>query len=133
MDEISYIPALLKMFFALAIVIGLLIAAMYVLRRYLSHSPSGSRDSSLIQIVSTRYLGPKSSILMVEVLGKVIVLGLTSDQMTVLTTIDDDHVLEKMNAIRENEAPKPVLVDRLRRYTEKIKTLAREQKVRQKR
>jgi flagellar biosynthetic protein FliO len=133
MNEISFFPALLKMFFALAIVIGLLVAAMYVFRRYLGHSPSGSRDGSLIQIVSTRYLGPKCSILMVEVLGKVIVLGLTSGQMTVLTTIDDDRALEKMNAVREHEAPKPVLVNHLKRYTEKIKTLAREQKVRQKR
>ncbi len=133
MNELSFFPALLKMFFALAIVIGLLVATMYVLKRYLNHSPSGSRDGSLIQIVSTRYLGPKSSILMVEVLGKVLVLGLTSSQMTVLTTIDDDQALEKMNTLRENEASKPVLVDRLKRYTEQIKTLAREQKVRPKR
>jgi flagellar biosynthetic protein FliO len=133
MNELSFFPALLKMFFALAVVIGLLVAAMYVLRRYLGHSPSGSRDGSLIQIVSTRYLGPKCSILMVDILGKVIVLGLTSGQMTVLTTIDDDRALEKMNAVRENEMSKPVLVDRLKRYTEKMKTLTREQKVRQKR
>lgn len=132
MNELSFFPALLKMFFALAIVIGLLVAAMYVLKRYLSHSPSGSRDGSLIQIISHRYLGPKCSILMVEVLGKVIVLGLTGGQMTMLTTIDDDHALEKINAVRENDATKPVLADRLKRYTEKMKTFAREQKVRQK-
>jgi flagellar biosynthetic protein FliO len=133
MNEISFFPALLKMFFALSIVVGLLVAAMYVFRRYLGHSPSGSRDGSLIQIVSTRYLGPKCSILMIEVLGKVIVLGLTSGQMTVLTTIDDDYALEKMNDVRVNEAPKPVLVDHLKRYTEKLKTLTRELKARQKR
>ena len=133
MNELSFFPALLKMFFALAIVIGLLVATMYVLRRYLSHSPSGSRDGSLIQIIATRYLGPKCSILMVEVLGKVIVLGLTSGQMTVLTTIDDECALEKMYAARENEGPKPILAERLKQYTEKMMTLAREQKVRQRR
>lgn len=133
MNELSFFPALLKMFFALAIVIGLLVATMYVLKRYLNHSPSGGRDGSLIQIVSNRYLGPKSSILMVEVLGKVLVLGVTSSQMTVLATIDDDSALEKMNAVREHEASRPVLADRLKRYTEKIKTLSREQKVRPKR
>lgn len=132
MNELSFFPALLKMFFALAIVIGLLVAAMYVLRRYLSQSPSGSRDGSLIQIVATRYLGPKCSILMVEVLGKVVVLGLTGGQMTVLTTIDDDRALEKMNAVREYDASKPVLADRVKRYTEMMKTLTREQKVRKK-
>ncbi|MHB8910341.1 MAG: flagellar biosynthetic protein FliO [Syntrophales bacterium] len=133
MNEVSFFPALLKMVFALAIVIGLLVATMYVLRRYLSHSPSGSRDGSLIQIVATRYLGPKCSILMVEVLGKVIVLGLTNGQMTVLTTIDDEYALEKVYAARENEAPKPVLAELLKQYTDKMKALAREPKVRQKR
>ncbi len=133
MNEVSFFPAILKMFFALAIVIGLLVATMYVLRRYLGNAPSGSRDGSLIQIVATRYLGPKSSIMVVEVLGKVIVLGLTGGQMTVLTTIDDESALEKMDALRELEAPKPVLVDRLKRYTEQMKVLVREQKARQKR
>lgn len=133
MNELSFFPALLKMFFALAIVIGLLVASMYVLRKYLSHAPSGSRDGSLIQIIATRYLGPKCSILMVEVLGKVIVLGLTSGQMTVLTTIDDEFALERMHALRGNEAPKPMLAERLKQYTEKMKALAREQKVGQKR
>jgi flagellar biosynthetic protein FliO len=132
MNELSLFPALLKMFFALAIVIGLLVATMYVLRRWLSHSPSGRRESSLIQIVSTRYLGPKCSILMVEVLGKVIVLGLAGGQITVLTTIEDDRILEKINAIRESETFKPVLADRLKQYTEKIKNLTSEQKVRRK-
>lgn len=133
MNELSFFPALLKMFFALAIVIGLLVASMYVLRKYLSHAPSGSRDGSLIQIIATRYLGPKCSILMVEVLGKVIVLGLTGGQMTVLTTIDDEFALEKMHAARGHEAPKPMLAERLKQCTEKMKTLAREQKVGHKR
>jgi flagellar biosynthetic protein FliO len=133
MNELSFFPALLKMFFALAIVIGLLVATMYVLRKYLNHSPSGSPDGSLIQIIATRCLGPKCSILMVEVLGKVVVLGLTSGQMTVLTIIDDECALEKMYTARENEAPKPILAERLKQYAEKVKALAREQKVRQKR
>ncbi len=132
MNEISFFPALLKMFFALAVVIGLLVATMYVLRRYMNHSASGNRDGSLIQIVSSRYLGPKCSILMVEVLGRVIVLGLSNGQMTVLTTIDDDRVLEKIHAIRENETSRPILADCLKRYTEKMKAPTREQKIGQK-
>lgn len=133
MNELSFFPALLKMFFALAIVIGLLVASMYVLRKYLSHAPSGSRDGSPIQIIATRYLGPKCSILMVEVLGKVIVLGLTSGQMTALTTIDDEFALERISSLRGHEAPKPMLAERLKQYTEKMKALAREQKAGQKR
>jgi flagellar biosynthetic protein FliO len=132
MNEIAFVPSLLKMLFALAIVIGLIAATMHILRKYLN-PPSVSRDGSLIQIISTRYIGPKCSIMLVEILGTVIVLGLANGQMTVLATISDDQALEIIRTVREHEPFKPILADRLKRYTEKIMTITREQKVRQKR
>jgi flagellar biosynthetic protein FliO len=132
MNEIAFVPSLLKMLFALAIVIGLIATTMHILRKYLN-PPSVSRDGSLIQIISTRYIGPKCSIMLIEILGTVIVLGLANGQMTVLATISDDQALEIMKTVREHESFKPILADRLKRYTEKIMTITREQKVRQKR
>jgi flagellar biosynthetic protein FliO len=132
MNEIAFFPSLLKMLFALAVVIGLMAVTMHVLRKYLN-PPSVSRGGSLIQIISTRYIGPKCSVMLVEVLGTVIVLGLANGQMTVLTTLSDSQVLEIMKAVRENEPLKPVFADRLKRYTDKIRTMTHEEKVGQKR
>jgi flagellar biosynthetic protein FliO len=131
MNEIAFFPALLKMLFALAVVIGLIVVTMYVLRKYLN-PPSVSRDRSIIQIVATRYIGPKCSIMLVDVLGTVIVLGLTNGQMTVLTTLCDDQAAGILKTAKENEPLKPLLADRLKRYTEKMMTMSREQQCRQK-
>ena len=89
----------------------------------MNHPSSGRRDGSLIQVVSTRYLGPKSSILLVDVLGKGIVLGLSNGQITLLTAIDDSQTLEKMKTLKQNAPPNPVLADFLKRYSDKFKML----------
>jgi flagellar biosynthetic protein FliO len=133
MNEISFFPAFLKILFALAVVLGLMVAAAYLLRRFTNHPSSGYRDGSLIQIVSTRYIGPKSSILLVDVLGKGVVVGLSNGQMTLLTAIDDSQALEKMRTIGQQEPSNPVLVDFLKRYTDRFKPLNGAQKGREQR
>jgi flagellar protein FliO/FliZ len=121
MNEIAFFPSFVKILFALAVVLGLMVGAVYLMRRFLNQPSSGHRGGSLIQVVSTRYLGPKSSILLVDVLGKGIVLGLSNGQMTLLTAIDDGQALEKMKTFRQSEPSNPVLADFLKRYTDKIK------------
>ena len=130
MNEIAFFPSCLKMLFALAVVLGLMVAAVYVMKRFTNHTSPGHRDGSLIQVVSTRYLGPKSSILLVDVLGKGIVLGLSNGQMTLLTAIDDSQALEKIKILRRSEPSNPVLADFLKRYTDKFKMLKNTQKAR---
>jgi flagellar biosynthetic protein FliO len=124
MNEIAFFPSFLKILFALATVLGLMVGAMYLMRRYMNHPSSGNRDGSSIQVLSTRYIGPKCSILLVDVLGKGIVLGLSNGQMTLLTALDDGPALEKMRTIRQNEPASPYdVTDFLKRYTNKIKML----------
>ena len=110
------------------VVLGLMVAAAYLMRRFMNHPSPGLRDGSLIQVISTRYIGPKSSILLVDVLGKGLVLGLSNGQMSLLTAIDNGQALEKMNALRQNEPSNPILPDLLKRYTDKFKALNSAQK-----
>jgi flagellar biosynthetic protein FliO len=128
MTEIAFFPAFLKIIFALAVVLGLMVAAAYLMRRFMNHQSSGDREGSLIQIVSSRYIGPKSSILLVDVLGKGIVLGVSNGQMTLLAAIEDSQALEKMKTVRQTETANPVLADFLKRYTDKFKTVNSVQK-----
>jgi len=121
MNEISFFPAFLKILFALAVVLGLMVAAVYLMRRFMNPPSSGPRDRSLIQIVSTRYLGPKASIVLIDVLGKGIVVGLSNGQMTLLTEIDDSQALEKMRTIGQHEPVNPVLPDFLKRYADRFR------------
>ena len=120
MNEISFFPSFLKLLFALAVVLGLMAAAVYLLRRFMNHTAAGARDGSLIRILSSRYLGPKSSILLVDVLGKGIVVGLSNGQMTRLAEIDDREALAQVQTPGQHAPANPALTDVLKRYTEKI-------------
>jgi flagellar protein FliO/FliZ len=116
MDSVAILPSFFKMIFALAIVLGLLVGAMYFFKRILPQTSVRMSDNSLINIIATRYLGPKSSIMLVEVLGKVIVIGISSNQMSHLETISEPEALERLKhtGIREKGSP-PSLTDHLRR------------------
>ena len=111
MNPIAFWPSFFKMLSALAVVMGLLVGAMYFFRRILQQPAGGGQDNSAINLVAARYLGPKSSIMLVEVLGKFIVIGITNNQMSHLATITDPEALEKFKYSASPEKKIPSLVD----------------------
>ena len=91
--DYSYLASFLKMLFALAVVLGIMLGALYLLKRIAGHNLPGSGPESLINILSTRYLGPKSSIMMVEVAGRVLIVGVTVNAINLLGEIGDDKTV----------------------------------------
>ncbi len=116
MDSVAFWPSFLKMLLALAVVLGLLVGAMYLFRRVLQQAPGAVGGGQAINVVAARYLGPKSSIMLVEVLGKLIVVGLANNQMQHLATITDAEALEKLQYISLQEKKLPPLADALMSY-----------------
>jgi flagellar protein FliO/FliZ len=106
------------MIFALAVILGLLLGAVYFLKKFLPNTAPGFADNSIINVVSTRYLGPKSSIMIVEILGKVVVIGVSSDKLSYLTEISGNEALEKLKYIKEQNKSLPTLAG----YMKKNKT-----------
>ena len=121
LETVSFLPSLVKMLFALAIVLGMMIGAMYFIRKIL-HSTTPEMDrGALIRILAGRYLGPKNSILVVDVAGQIIVIGLSNQQMTVLTTISDKEALNKLRNIPVREEISSIaIVEKLTRCRGKI-------------
>lgn len=93
--EISLIASFLKMIFALAVVLGLLIGLMYFVKTFMQQT-SPATDGQVINVISSKYLGPKNRIILVEVLGQLLVVGISNQQMTTLATIDDPQAVMKI-------------------------------------
>jgi flagellar protein FliO/FliZ len=116
MDNISYVSSFVKMIFALAIVLGLLFGVMYFVKRFMQQVAPVADNQALINIIASRYLGPKSSIILVEVMDQVIVVGISNQQMTTLACIDDPLAIAGIKAKR---AKAPVMnspVDKITKY-----------------
>jgi flagellar biosynthetic protein FliO len=102
METISLLSSFLKMIFALAIVLGLLVGVMYFFKRFMQNTDSAMDDQALINIISTKYLGAKNSIILLDISDKIIVVGISNQQMTTLAHIDDPLAVAKIKINRNN-------------------------------
>jgi flagellar biosynthetic protein FliO len=107
MDSISFFWSFFKMLVSLAVVIGLMIGAMFVMKKYFYQAPSAAQGTGVINIISTRPLGPKNGIMLVECLGKLILVSFSGQQMSTLTTIEDPGALDKLKNIQIKDSFRP--------------------------
>jgi flagellar biosynthetic protein FliO len=108
----------LQMLTALAIVVGGLLVAFYLMKRFFNRDAGGSRNA-LIRVIASQYIGVKKNIALVEVPGTVLVLGISSDRISLLTKIEDQSVLDGIKDITPRLTPS--FADHLQRLTTRIK------------
>ena len=97
----------IKMVVVLAVLLGGLLLALYAVRRL-----SGARHFSgrPIRVLASSYLGPRKVISLVEVPGKILVLGVTKNDIRVLDRIDDAGIMAQFAAPDGETPPLPFAV-----------------------
>lgn len=103
MDSVSFFWSFVKMLASLAMVIGLMIGALYLVKRYFHKSPAAADSTSVIRVVASHHLGPKNSLVLVDVLGQLVLLGVSGQQIANLTAITDPVARELLNRLRAAE------------------------------
>lgn len=96
------LPSALKMSIALFIVLGVLIIVYYFTKRLLNKNVGGSQEK-LIRILANAYVGVKKSISIVEIPGAILVIGVTGDNICLLTKIEDENTLSKYKKVEDNK------------------------------
>jgi flagellar biosynthetic protein FliO len=124
MGTFDFLASLLKMISALAVVLGVMLAGLWAVRKFMKQAGTGVDDGQKIRVLSTRYLGPKSSIMLLDVLGSVIVVGVTGSQISMLTTITDEESLERLRSSRLGDSSSQPFLDQITLYKRKLKTLS---------
>jgi len=102
MNSPELVPALLKIVSALAVTIGAMIIVAYLFKKIVKKG-AGVGNDDLIKILSAKYLGPKSSIMLIDVLGNIMVIGISSGGISLLTEIVDPESFEQLKDIRGQE------------------------------
>ena len=124
MGTFDFLASLVKMISALAVVLGVMLAGLWAVRKLMKKTGTGVDDGQKIRVLSTRYLGPKSSIMLLDVLGSVIVVGVTGTQISMLTTITDEESLERLRSSRAGEGDSQPFLDQITLYKRKLRTLS---------
>ena len=83
----SLMAAATKMILALAAMLLVLIAGAYGVRRYLLQQTVFSKRTSQLRVVSKIPLAPKTALALVEVPGKLLVVGITPTNLTALSEV----------------------------------------------
>lgn len=102
--EGSYLLSFLKMIFALIFVLGIMLAAVYVLKR-LTGDPMVTNRGGTIRVVAAKHVAPKTSIIIVNCLDRFLVLGVTPGSVNLLTELTESE----STAIRTEEISIPRL------------------------
>lgn len=93
-----------KTFSMLALVLGLIFLLFYLFKKFVYRNGLLGGDAQLIKVLGTGMLAPRKNIALVEVAGEILVLGISNDQITLLSTIRDEEKIERIKSIRENRS-----------------------------
>ena len=89
----------LRMIFALGVVIGTILISYYLLKRYSQQSTKVKTVKNLVKVITKVSIAPKQWICIVEVLGTYLVLGLSNNTFTCLTEIKDEKATMQLQAL----------------------------------
>ena len=110
----------LKMITALVIVLGGLFIVFYFLKRIFKRD-AGESSEKLIRVLSSSYIGVKKTISLIEVPGSILVLGVTSDNICLLTKIEDEEILNRFKRPEEEKKSTSSFSDQLNKISSKFK------------
>jgi flagellar protein FliO/FliZ len=108
----------LQMLTALGVVLGGLIVVFYFMKRFLKRDVGGSKEQ-LIKVIASQCIGIKKNISIVEIPGSILVVGVSNDNISLLTEIEDKGVLDVLR--QENFRNTPSFSDHLQRLTGRFK------------
>jgi flagellar protein FliO/FliZ len=107
-----------RMLAALGIVMGGLLVCVYFIKRFIKKNVGGSKEQ-LIKVIASQYIGIKKNISLVEIPGSILVVGVSNDNISLLTKIEDEIVLDILR--QENSRIAPSFSDHLQRLTDRFK------------
>ncbi len=90
--------SIIKMLAALAVVIGCIYLGIYLLKKLMSRRNRGGGAERILEILETAYIDPKKSLSLVRVADKSVLIGVTDNQISVLTELDPEKTLALASA-----------------------------------
>jgi flagellar protein FliO/FliZ len=107
MKPAGLMPSAFKMMMTLSVVLGLIYLLFFGFKKYVLKNTVFGGGGKLIQVVSTNYLAPKKNISLVEVAGEILVLGISDQNISLLTSIREPGRIEDIKKAQGDNAGNP--------------------------
>ena len=93
---IKIIPSGMKMISMFALVLGLMFLVFFGFKKYVLKNTAFGGGNKLVNVLGTWFLGPKKNIALVEVAGEVLVLGVSQENITLLSSVTSEAKIEEI-------------------------------------
>jgi len=90
-----------KTFTMFALVLAFMFLIFFVFKKYVLKNTIFGGNEKFVRVLGTGFLGPKKNIVLVEVAGEILVLGISNDNISLLTQIQDKEKIEEIKASRK--------------------------------
>ncbi len=102
----SAMPSVMKMVSALAVVIICIYAGIFLLKKLMGRKYTGGGKSDALEVLESSYIAPKKTVTLLRVGEKSVLVGVSENQMSVLTELDREETSEILSQCRvEQEEP----------------------------
>lgn len=105
----------IRMFASLAALIALILISYRPVKKLLQKT-GNAPDGSLVRVIQTVPIGMKRQIMFLDVVDEVLVVGLSGDQMTMLTRITEPEKLESLRLLQDRKNGKKSFISSLRSF-----------------
>ncbi|MEC7641327.1 MAG: flagellar biosynthetic protein FliO [Nitrospinota bacterium] len=82
----------------LAVVLGLMFFVFYLFKKFVLKNGLLGGNGNLISVLGTGMIAPRKTVALVEVVGEILVLGISNDHIALLSTIQDERKIEKIKS-----------------------------------
>lgn len=88
--------ASVKIYGMLFVVLALIFGIFYFVKNYLFQGNWMLSKEKLIDVIATNHIGAKKAISLVDVAGELLVIGVSNNQISMLTRVEDSEVIRKL-------------------------------------
>lgn len=126
----SLIAAIAKIIGSLAVVLTLMLLLLYIIKKLGLGKGGITKSGSQIKIIETRMVAPKKYIVIAQIAGKVLALGVTENSINMLTDLENHPVSPISEPGGEFSAPSfSGALQKAASFVKKSQSLGRETKL----
>jgi flagellar protein FliO/FliZ len=118
----NFFFSLVRIILSLGLVAGLVLIAAHFLKKYGKLTPSAGQEQEFVNVLSRTGIAAGKSIYIVEILGKIIVLGVTDSSINVLFESNDAAFIQSLKERKPAQAQEPLpFLAHLKQFSERFK------------
>lgn len=99
--DFSFLSSFFQMIAALALVVGLILLTYYLSTRLIRKIPALQPGNQHIRVLEVRAMGPRKSLVLVEVAGEYLLLASSGDQLSLIKQVPVLEDIEVVDAPQE--------------------------------